>query len=413
MKNSTIRWINAVAVRPAAAAKLFGQEWTRTGCRALLLGLLAALVTICAATNARAQVPSWQIAIVGNTGCGQTALMFNGLNPDGATQALALGAVYYGTLVGSSGCGSSSSTQTFTITSLSANGSGTATLSCGPGCGWNFDIHGHPGGTTFNLVDVANGGDNVLAGTAILGGVLPPPYEISFLDGPWQIALVGNTGCGRSSMLFTGVLDATSPTTGTATGTLTGSSGCGSSSSTQTFTITSWDWLYGSGTANLTCGPGCGWNFDIQVDPLWQTFNLVDVANGGDNVLAGTAIRVVEGPAITMGQLAGPWQIALVGNTGCGQTALLFSGSLNASGTATGTLTGSSGCGSSSSPRQTFTITSLNANGSGTANLTCGSGCGWNFDIQVAANGQTFDLVDVANGGANVLAGTAIAGGGS
>jgi hypothetical protein len=410
MKNSTMHAINAVAAPPAAAEKPFGQKCTRTGFRALLPALLAALVTICTAVNARAQpIPSWQIALVGNTGCSQTSLLFNGLNPiaapDPAGQALATGATYYGTLTGSSGCGSSSSQQTFTITSLESNGFGTATLSCGSGCGWTFDIQVPPGGATFSLVDVVNGG-NELAGTGILGG-WTYPYEVPFLAGKWQIALVGNTGCGRSSLLFTGVLNAS----GTATGTLTGSSGCGFSSSPQTFTITSFNWEYGTGTANLSCGSGCGWNFDIQVDPNYQTFNLVDVSNGGANVLAGTAVLVPEGP-ITMPQLAGPWQIALVGNTGCGQTSLLFSGSLSASGTAAGTLTGFSGCGSSKSP-QTFTITSLNSQGTGTATLSCGSGCGWTFDIQVAPKGGMFNLVDVANGGANVLAGTAIAGNGS
>jgi hypothetical protein len=113
-------------------------------------------------------------------------------------------------------------------------------------------------------------------------------------------------------------------------------------------------------------------------------------------------------PAITVANLEGPWQIAVAGNTGCGVSSLLFTGTLNAGGTAVGTLTGSSaGCGSSSST-QTFTIISLNANGTGTAGLTCGSDCGWTFDIQVSANKQVFNLVDVVNGGANVLAGTAI-----
>jgi hypothetical protein len=111
---------------------------------------------------------------------------------------------------------------------------------------------------------------------------------------------------------------------------------------------------------------------------------------------------------ITVAQLAGPWQFAIVGNTGCGVSSLLFTGTLNASGTAVGTLTGASGGCAPSTSTQTFTILSLNANGSGTAALSCGTGCGWNFDIQVAINRQIFNLVDVVNGGANVLAGTAV-----
>lgn len=113
-------------------------------------------------------------------------------------------------------------------------------------------------------------------------------------------------------------------------------------------------------------------------------------------------------PATTIAELAGPWQIALVGFTGCGQSSMLFTGTLNASGKAVGTLTGSSaGCGASSSA-QTFTIISLNANGSGTAVLSCGSGCGWGFNIQVSPNRQVFNLVDVVNSPGDVLAGSAV-----
>src|SRR5262249_943883 len=82
-------------------------------------------------------------------------------------------------------------------------------------------------------------------------------------------------------------------------------------------------------------------------------------------------------PPITIAQLAGPWQIAIVGNTGCGVNSMLFNGKLSTTGVATGTLVGSSaGCGSSTTT-ETFTIISLKPNGSGTAGLTCGAGCGW------------------------------------
>lgn len=100
--------------------------------------------------------------------------------------------------------------------------------------------------------------------------------------------------------------------------------------------------------------------------------------------------------AIVKADLAGPWQIALTGNTGCGSSALLFTGTLNATGSGTGTLVGhSTGCADSTSPGQTFTITSLSPNGSGTANLSCGAGCGWNFTIQVSPDRSIFNLVDV------------------
>jgi hypothetical protein len=108
---------------------------------------------------------------------------------------------------------------------------------------------------------------------------------------------------------------------------------------------------------------------------------------------------------ITVAQLAGPWQIGIVGNTGCGFSSLLVDVTLNASGTGTASLTGHSGCGDNTSS-QTFKINSLNSNGTGTAGLTCGSGCGWNFIIQVAPNKQVFNLVDVTDP-SQYLAGTA------
>jgi hypothetical protein len=111
-------------------------------------------------------------------------------------------------------------------------------------------------------------------------------------------------------------------------------------------------------------------------------------------------------PEIKVAQLAGTWQIAVVGNTGCGQTSLLFTGTLSPSGQSTGTLIGNSGCGPSNNT-QTFTINSLNANGSGTAGLSCGVDCGWNFTIQVSPNRQVINLVDVTDPN-NYLAGTAV-----
>ena len=398
--------MNAAAGLSAAAGR-FGQNGTRNGGRALLLGLCAALLTISTATDASAQTGvtvselvsmPWQIAIVGNDGCGQTSMLFTGFlspNPSGKS----------GILTSTSGCGFSSGPQTFTITSLSSSGSGTANLTCGSGCGWNFDFQVN-NLWTFNLVDVTNGGNNVLAGTAIAqGGGNLPGFPLSQFAGTWQIDLVGNTGCGRTSMAFIGTLSSN----GSGTGTLTGESGCGPSSTTQTFTITQWNPVTNSGTAALSCGAGCGWGFNIQLNAGAWMFNLVDVMNGSNNVLAGSAIRVAEGATFTLQQLAGPWKIALVGNTGCGPSAMEFNGTLNTSGTATGILRGSSGCGSNSTI-QTFTITSLNFNGSGTANLTCGSGCGWNFEFQVDPYKWEFNLVDVMNGPGNVLSGTGIAG---
>jgi len=111
---------------------------------------------------------------------------------------------------------------------------------------------------------------------------------------------------------------------------------------------------------------------------------------------------------ITIAQLAGPWQVAVTGNTGCGVSSLLYNGKLDSIGHSTGTLNGSSaGCGSSTTT-ETFNILTLNGNGSGTAGLTCGAGCGWVFNIQVSRNKQVINMVDVHDGGSNVLAGTAV-----
>src|SRR5262249_32781181 len=69
------------------------------------------------------------------------------------------------------------------------------------------------------------------------------------LSGPWAITLIGDTGCGSSTMLATGTLD----TTGNGTFQLKGhSAGCGNSVSTEHFQIISLN-PNGSGTAGLTC----------------------------------------------------------------------------------------------------------------------------------------------------------------
>ncbi|HWZ84213.1 MAG TPA: hypothetical protein VNW47_16415 [Terriglobales bacterium] len=126
-------------------------------------------------------------------------------------------------------------------------------------------------------------------------------------------------------------------------------------------------------------------------------------------VILTALVGVSEAAApITVAQLAGPWQIAVSGNTGCGVTSLLYNGKLDNTGKSTGTLTFSSaGCGLTTTT-QTFNILSMSGNGAGTAGLTCGDGCGWIFTFQVSRNKQVINLVDVSDGGANVLAGTAM-----
>ena len=108
--------------------------------------------------------------------------------------------------------------------------------------------------------------------------------------------------------------------------------------------------------------------------------------------------------------LAGNWQMTVIGETGCGFGTTLYTFTLNASGVATNVSGVShSGCGTGNFSGDSFTIQSLNANGSGTAGLTCGAGCGWNLNIQVAPDRSTFTVIDVsaANPG-NFIQGVAI-----
>jgi hypothetical protein len=115
------------------------------------------------------------------------------------------------------------------------------------------------------------------------------------LSGNWQMTLLGNTGCGLSSMLVTFTLNGS----GTATNaTITShdinpTATCpdGAVSTGNTFSIITLS-SNGSGTAGLTCGAGCGWTFDIQVAPDRSIFNVVDVATfNPNNLLVGTAIH--------------------------------------------------------------------------------------------------------------------------
>jgi hypothetical protein len=111
---------------------------------------------------------------------------------------------------------------------------------------------------------------------------------------------------------------------------------------------------------------------------------------------------------IVKSNLAGKWQIALGGFTGCGNHALLMTVTLDANAAGTnGTLVSHGGCGDGTQTNQSFTVSQLAVSGSGTANMSCGEGCGWNFKIQVAPDRSTFNLVDVSDPN-NFLVGTAV-----
>ena len=224
---------------------------------------------------------SWQLTLYGSGGCGiATTLVTFTLNSGGASSNAAEASHTVG-------CGDSSSTDnTFTVLSMNANGSGTANLTCGTDCGFNFDIQVSPDRSTFNLVDLTDGG-NYLAGVAINNSTAAKIVDTN-LTGKWQLAIYSQGGCGIASSLVTFTLSAKGLSTN-ATET-SHSAGCGDSTSTgNTFTVTSLN-PDGSGTAGLSCGTGCGFNYNIQVSPDRSTFNLVDVSDPG-NFQIGTAIH--------------------------------------------------------------------------------------------------------------------------
>jgi hypothetical protein len=87
---------------------------------------------------------------------------------------------------------------------------------------------------------------------------------------------------------------------------------------------------------------------------------------------------------IVKADLAGRWQMTIIGQTGCGFGTTLYTFTLSASGSSSN-VTGTyhtAGCGDGTSSGNTFAILTLNADGSGTAGLSCGSGCGWNQNGQ-------------------------------
>jgi hypothetical protein len=119
--------------------------------------------------------------------------------------------------------------------------------------------------------------------------------------------------------------------------------------------------------------------------------------------------------SITKSDLAGNWQMTLLGNTGCGLSAMLVTFTMNAGTATNATITShvinpTATCPDGAvSTGNTFSIDTLSSNGSGTAGLTCGASCGWTFHIQVAPDRSIINLVDVATFNPNnLLQGTAI-----
>jgi hypothetical protein len=112
---------------------------------------------------------------------------------------------------------------------------------------------------------------------------------------------------------------------------------------------------------------------------------------------------------ITKSDLAGSWQAAVVGSSGCGTGSMLVNFTLNGAGTGTATVTGhSSGCGDSTTTGLPVAIQALTGNGSGFLALGCGTGCGWGFKIQVSPDRSEINMVDVTDPIPNFWAGTAV-----
>jgi hypothetical protein len=126
--------------------------------------------------------------------------------------------------------------------------------------------------------------------------------------------------------------------------------------------------------------------------------------------------HVKTAAALTLADLQGPWQAALIwSGGGCGPgtavvnfdldgaTGTTFPATFQATTTAHGTVSKCSGV-----SKQTLTIESLDpVSNQGIANLTCGTGCGWTFAIQVHPDGWIMYMVDVTDPG-NFIEGTAI-----
>ena len=121
-------------------------------------------------------------------------------------------------------------------------------------------------------------------------GVPLPAISRAQLAGHWAATIVGNTGCGLTSMYVTFTLNSSGHGSGTATIVEHGQCGDTTKSGVD-FNIKTLN-ANGSGTAGLSCGAGCGWGLTIQVAKSGQVFNLVDVEpENPNNYIAGTAIH--------------------------------------------------------------------------------------------------------------------------
>jgi hypothetical protein len=111
----------------------------------------------------------------------------------------------------------------------------------------------------------------------------------------------------------------------------------------------------------------------------------------------------------TIAQMKGTWTATLSGYTGCGESTMITTFTLDATGNGTQSAATlhTVGCGDTNLAGQIAQIQSFNADGSGFIAFGCGSGCGFGFNIQVEKNKQVFNLAPQLVGG-NFLAGVAV-----
>jgi hypothetical protein len=236
----------------------------------------------------------------------------------------------------------------------------------------------------------------VLAFAALVSFVIPAvaaPVELSAFEDSWRGALVIKGGCGLGTKLVG--LQVPPPPNGSGTAfEIYHTPECGNNAEDGAAEITSLN-ANGSGTAQLNFGPT--FNFDIQVAPNGQVFNMVDITDAG-NYEEGSAIGQAAAP-IPASKLAGSWQATLVIDGGCGLGTKLVNFALDSNGVGTATANYHTPACGNNEETGTMEITSLNDrgfNGYGTAQLIFGSTV-FNFDIQVAPNGQVFNMVDISD----------------
>jgi hypothetical protein len=114
-------------------------------------------------------------------------------------------------------------------------------------------------------------------------------------------------------------------------------------------------------------------------------------------------------PLVTKAQMAGTWTATLSGYTGCGETTLTTTFTLDSAGkgTQSSAVEHTLGCGDINQTGQVAQLQALNAAGRGFIAFGCGAGCGFGFNIQVARNQQVFNLGPQLVRG-NFLAGVAV-----